>query len=219
MNKVIRTVLADDHPVFLEGLQFMLNRAENFEVIGTATNGQVLETLLVRTKPDLLVLDLNLPQKDGLEILQILKNKKLRTKTVILTMYDDPKLVKSALKLGAKGYLTKDKNIQELLCGLREALGGNIYVGEGLLLKAKAKTDALAESKKYQDFFPLKHQLTKREREILHLITQALSNKEIARKLFISDQSVGVHRKNIMRKLGVSNTAGLIKIAYDHSLV
>jgi len=224
--RTIKTILADDHRIFIEGLKAVLNRHPvlHFEVIGEAGSGMELIRILKKTaETDLIILDLNLPETNGLEVMRMLKESKTSIKILALTSHGEPDIIKSAFRFGANGYLLKNGGIAELYHAIEEVLTGERYMGEGLLLPA--------ESNKYSkrppsaiSFMPegrllKRHNLTKRELEILKLIAQAFSNKEIAKELFISDQTVSVHRKNIMRKLGATNTAGLIKIAYDNSIV
>lgn len=223
--QTFRTIIADDHEIFLEGLKNVLRRCARdmqFQIVGEAADGQELISLLKRHAADLLIFDLNMPEKDGLEVLQFIRHSRLGLLTLALTMYDSPKIVRSAFKAGVDGYVLKDKGIEPLFDGIREIASGNTYLCEGISLgqgMPRAKMAGRQSRYPANDRFVKKHSLTKRELEILQLITQALSNKEIAKTLFISDQTVSVHRKNIMRKLGVSNTAGLVKIAYDNSLV
>jgi len=222
---VIRTVIADDHQLFTEGLKNILRRTDKFEfqIIGEAENGRDLLPILKRTYPDLLLLDLNMPEADGLDVLDSIRENYTDMKILALTMYDEAKLVKSAFKAGVDGYILKNSDPYELLNAIEEVLKGKTYIGVGVhLVGARANgTTFMAdkERSKFEDKFIQKYNLTKREIEILKLISQAFSNKEIAQELFISDQTVSVHRKNIMRKLNVSNIAGLIKIAYDNSIV
>lgn len=223
--QTLKTIIADDHAIFLEGLKTVLRRYSQdlqIQVVGEATNGFELIGLLKQKAADLLIFDLNMPEKDGLEVLQFIRHSRISILTLALTMYETPKIVRSAFKAGVDAYVLKDKGIEPLFAGIREILSGNTYVSEGISLSnglAMAKSSARQSRYLSGDHFIKKHSLTKRELEILQLITQALSNKEIAKTLFISDQTVSVHRKNIMRKLGVSNTAGLVKIAYDNSLI
>jgi len=222
---VIRTVIADDHQLFTEGLKNILRRTDKFEfqILGEAENGRDLLPILKRTYPDLLLLDLNMPEADGLDVLNSIRENYSDMKILALTMYDEAKLVKSAFKAGVDGYILKNSDPYELLNAIEEVLKGKTYIGVGVqLVGARANgTTYMAdkERSKFEDKFIQKYNLTKREIEILKLISQAFSNKEIAQELFISDQTVSVHRKNIMRKLNVSNIAGLIKIAYDNSIV
>ena len=217
----VKIVIADDHQLFSEGIKNLLRKSDsfNFEIIGEAATGSSLLTLLKRISPDVLLLDLNMPEQDGLSVLEAIKGKYKEMRILALTMYDESKLVKSAFKAGVDGYMLKSSDPYELIDAISEILEGKTYVGEGVELVSNGLGRSLLGNKSYEDKFIKKYNLTKREIEILRLITQALSNKEIAKELYISDQTVSVHRKNIMRKLGVSNTAGLLKIAYDNSLV
>jgi DNA-binding NarL/FixJ family response regulator len=223
--QTVKTILADDQCIFIEGLKAVLYKKSSLpiDVVDCAFNGKELMEIVRRESADLLILDLKLPEKDGLEVLKILRKERVPIQVLILSRYDDPKIVKTAFKYGADGYILKDKNVTELFTAIREVLAGNTFIGEGVsvhkLSARRFNGKPATAASVFQDSFVKRHKLTKREVEILRLITEALSNKEIARELYISDQTVSVHRKNIMRKLGVSNTAALIKTAYDNSLV
>ena len=223
--QTVRIVIADDHKLFIAGLKTILKDVEDLdiEIVGIANNGEKVLQLLKETNPDLLLLDLNMPERDGLDIISTIKSQHETLRIIALTMYDDSKIVKSAFKAGVDGYVLKNVGMDELFYAIEEVMEGRTFLGKGVRLNAgigevrnRKKSDS---GFLYDDRFIKKYNLTKREIEILKLITLALSNKEIAKELFISDQTVSVHRKNIMRKLGVSNTAGLIKIAYDNSLI
>lgn len=219
MNDVIRVIIADDHILFLDGLKRILAETKefNFEIVGTATSGLEVIRLVKMNKPHIVFLDLNMPGKDGLAVLEEIKAWNKEIKVIVLTMYDKAKIVKSAIKIGCKGYVLKMYGKNELFTAVGAVLSGETYIGKGIEFNSQGipkKTDV-----RFDDSFIRRHKLTKRELEILRLISQALSNKQIGKQLFISDQTVSVHRKNIMRKLGVSNTAGLIKVAYDNSLI
>lgn len=219
----VNVVIADDHQLFITGLKSMLTDVGEYEINLTdiANDGEELIAILKRNVPDLLILDLNMPEKDGLDVLETIRDQYENLKILALTMYDESKIVKSAFKSGVDGYVLKSSGKEELVKAITEVLDGRTFLGKGVSLnsiasKASRKSDSAYQ---FEDKFIKKSNLTKREFEILRLISLALSNKEIAKELFISDQTVSVHRKNIMRKLGVSNTAGLIKIAYDNSLI
>ena len=214
-----RTLIADDHPVFVEGLKSILpNTLVN--IVGTAYNGKSLTTIIEQREPELLLLDLNLPGMSGLEVLDWIQQNGFDLKTLVITMYGQPKLVRKAMDKGANGYLLKDEHIIDIQTAIQSIFKGHVYLGSGLNEAARSLATMRGKAKnEFKDDFLPRQRLTKREMEVLNLITQALNNKQIGEQLFISDQTVGVHRKNIMRKLGVSNTAGLIKLAFEHHLV
>jgi DNA-binding NarL/FixJ family response regulator len=223
--QIIKTVLADDQCIFIEGLKTVLQRQRHprVEIMGVACSGDDLVPLLQKQPVDLLILDLNLADTDGIEALKMLRTRQTPLKILVLSRYNDPKIVKLAFKAGADGYILKDRNVDELHVAIRELVAGNTFIGQGVSLNDAATPPSNGRvgqfAPNFADNFIKRHHLTKRELEILRLITDALSNKQIARKLYISDQTVSVHRKNMMRKLGVSNTAALIKAAHDNSLV
>lgn len=218
MNELPQTIISDDHPIFIEGLKSVL--CQHITLVGCAGNGLECLELLKSNSPQLLILDLNLPEKNGFEILDWIQHHKADgPKVLVLTMYKQPHFVTKAMEKGASGYLLKDEHILHIKEAISMILKGNTYIGPNLpknngICRGHSKTNG-----QFKDEFLPKQKLTKRELQVLELITEAFNNKEIGQKLFISDQTVGVHRKNIMRKLGVTNTAGLIKLAFEHHLV
>ena len=222
VNDTIKVLIAEDHQIFAEGLKSVLEGSRQFriKVVAEATSGQKLPDVVAEHKPDVLLLDLNLSGEDGLLLLPRIKRETRGVRVVVLTMYDDPKIIAAAFKAGANGYVLKGYAIQDLFKAIDSVMQGEEYIGQGV----EAPTDRTdmpltLTTHAYADRFVKRYQLTKREIEVLKLITQALSNKEIARELYISDQTVSVHRKNIMRKLGVNNTAGLLAIVYSDGVV
>lgn len=217
----IKVIIAEDHPIFLLGLRTVLanNPNRDCEVIATAANGNDLLDVMRTNNADLIFLDMNMPGKDGLEVLEYMGKRKWKLPIIAVTMYDDPKIIRSAFKKGLDGYILKTNAVDELYEGVEKVLEGETYMGRGVSLHAIGQNRDTSENRKFADRFIKKNNLTRRELEILSHISQAMNNREIAEKLFISDQTVSVHRKNIMRKLGVSNTAGLIKTAYDNKLI
>lgn len=215
-------MIADDHPIFVEGLRSVLTAESNdytYNIIGIArSGGDVLKTLR-GAPPELLLLDLNLPEADGLKILPQARKEFPDLRIVVLTVYEDPKLVKAAFKGGTDGYILKTSGRDELFKGIAEVMLGNTFMGKGVEVTDPTMRSAGVGKNVYEDKFAKKNNLTRREMEVLRYIGQALNNKDISEKLYISDQTVSVHRKNIMRKLGVNSTASLIKIAYDNNLV
>ncbi len=216
-----QVVAADDHPIFLEGLKALFNRKDmaSYELSDTSNNGTEVLEIVKKRKPSFLLLELSLMGIEGLDLLSELVALDQAPHAIILSRYNDSKLVKQAMKNGAKGYLLKQSPPSELLDALEQVRHGGKFYGRGILRNSSPYAPAANRSNIYTDRFLKKFQLTRREKEVLHLISQAKSSKKIAEELFISDQTVSVHRKNIMRKLGVNSTAQLIKAAIDNRLV
>jgi DNA-binding NarL/FixJ family response regulator len=214
-------LLADGYPIFLEGLQTVLRRPGNrvtCEVKGVARTAAHLPDLMRQVPTDLLLYDVSLPEADGLKMIPSLKKSFAQTRILVLSNFDDPRLVKAAFKAGADGYMLKSGSQDELFRAIEQVLSGHVFIGSGLSAVERSNS-TIAPGASFETRFARQYSLTRREIEILPYIGQAMSNKEISEKLYISDQTVSVHRKNIMRKLGVNNTATLIRIAYENNLV
>lgn len=208
-----KILLADDHQIVLDGLKEILETVPEFKVAGMAKNSRALMSLAGEQNPDLVLMDLNMPGKDGLEMLEELKVRFPAIKILVLTMYNSPEIVRRALALGADGYLLKDHGRDELLFAVREVLAGRRFVSE------QAKPHADETRAPFLDDFQTKTTLTEREMEILRLIARSYTNKEIGDKLFISEFTVATHRRNLKRKLHAENTADLVRFAYDHDML
>jgi DNA-binding NarL/FixJ family response regulator len=215
-SKMINVIISDDHQLFVESLKLLLQSTDayHFNIVGVAYSGDELLNLLKVNRPDLLILDINIPTKNGLEVLQEVRKSLKGTRILVLTMYDDPKIIKSAFDQKVDGYLLKNCSKDELLRAVETIMDGEVYIGKGVSVANQA-----AEPSTFEDIFQKKFQLTKREVEVLRLITQARNNNSIAKELYISEQTAAVHRKNIMRKIGVNSTASLIRVAYDNHLI
>ncbi|HMX39125.1 MAG TPA: response regulator transcription factor [Saprospiraceae bacterium] len=220
--KSYNVLIADDQPIFVEGVQSVLahptDERYSYHVKGVAHTGAQVSEMLRQDPMDLLVLDLSLSEPDGLAILPTVKKGFTNTRVLVMTLQDDPRLVKAAFRAGADGYVLKSSTKAELFHAIEEVLGGNTFVGKGVPLSVTANGNG-EKGNTPEKAFSRKYGLTRREIEIMRHIGQAQNNKEIAQKLYISDQTVSVHRKNIMRKLRVNTTAALIKIAFENNLV
>lgn len=221
--RCLDVLVADDHPIFVEGLQAVLSRSEGgkfaYNIQAVARTGLQVSDLLRQWHTDLLLLDLDLPETDSLKILPSVKKGSTQTRVLVMAMFSDPRMVKAAFKAGADGYMLKSGTQAELLQAIEQVIDGHTYLGRGVALD-KSSAHTQSHNNEFPDkLFAGKYGLTRREIEIMQHIGQALSNKEIADQLFISDQTVSVHRKNIMRKLQVNSTASLIKMAFEHNLV
>lgn len=219
----ITSVLVDSQSIFRAGLKAYFAQTEEpaVEIIGEERSAEGLTLFLHKNlNTELIFLDLNLPDQDGLELIPLIRRQFKSVRIIVLTSYSDYKFVGQALKNGADGYILKSNEPSDLLDGVREVMAGNTYIAPGLhITPPNGKRLTNGKKSLYEDRFVIKQKLTKREHEVLELITQAKNNKEIAKELYISDQTVGVHRKNIMRKLGVRNTINLIKFALENQLV
>ncbi len=207
-------IVADDHALFRQGLRRILEEIEGTVVLGEAKDGLELLKLLQASVPDLVILDISMPNLRGLEAIREIKSKDPGIKVLMLTMHKDKEYLYQALARGADGYLLKEGADAELYSAIERIKQGKIYVSPFLSnafaeelanrglkdLKAPAKGDAL----------------TAREREILKLIAEGKSNKEIGDLLFISARTVERHRANLMGKLDLKNTAELVKYAIEN---
>ncbi len=220
-KRKLTVVIADDHPIFIEGLKLVLAGCADFlvEILAIAHTGKSTVEALKTCSPELLILDLNLPDLDGLDILPDVKILRPDARILVMTVYDDPKLVKAAFKAGIDGYALKSSPKDELHKAVTEVMSGDTYIGPRVSPTERRGAEGAQNAKDFGDRFAKKHALTKREVEVLRHISQALNNRDIGEKLYISDQTVSVHRKNIMRKLGVSTTASLVKMAYENHLI
>jgi DNA-binding NarL/FixJ family response regulator len=219
-----RAVLADEHELFTEGVQRILDGMDNprIEVIAAARSGNDLIEIIETNKADLVLSELNFSDMEYEKMIEKLKSLKPGLKLIILSAYGEMKLVRSCFNLGVDGFLLKSNSIRDLENGISAVMQGNIFMGEGLMV-APPSNQVSQEEKQVQaqvnDRFILKQKLTRREVEILGLICSGLNNRQISKELFISDQTVGVHKKNIMKKLSVNTTHDLIKFAREKKIV
>lgn len=222
----IDVIIADNHQIFIEGIKVVMQRFQRLccQVIGEANTGRAALELMRQQPVHLLLLDLNLPDMGGLEVISAIRSEGFGARIITLGIYDEPKIIKAAFKAGSDGYLLKTAGAAELSEAVEVVMTGMTYLGKGLSLTSETGMNArfLLEGKfsiSYDDNFVKRFSLTKRELEVLKLIGKAMTNKEIAQQLYISDQTASVHRKNIMRKTGVSSTASLIKMAFENNLL
>jgi DNA-binding NarL/FixJ family response regulator len=204
----IRLLLADDHPLIREGFRALLSKNEQFEIVGIAENGKELIELFEKLMPDILLTDINMPVINGLDALQQLMKRYPRMKSIILTMHEEREYIVNALKIGVHGYLLK--NIERY--DLEKAI---LTVFEGGKYFSPIVTNILAESITRPEQNNILGELTVREKEVLTLVAQGNSTKQVADKLGIGIRTVESHRVNMLKKLKVSNTAELVKKAAD----
>ncbi len=205
-----RVVLADDHWIVREGLAAILHRDPHLEVIAEVGDGEEALEVLQREKPDLAILDVQMPRMSGIEVLRRARELKLKVSAVLLSMHHDRGYVRAALEAGARGYVIKEAAPAELLDAARAVLAGQLFVSARLGLDP---IDLLRESPKLTE-----PTLTPREREVLRLLAQGLSSKEIASRLDLSVRTVDGRRATIMEKLQIRTVPGLVKYALKHHI-
>lgn len=209
-TKTIRVMIADDHHMVRSGLAAMLSTCKDMELVGEAGNGEIALYRCEEVHPDVILMDLVMPVKDGVETTIEIKRRHPDVQVIALTSYDSPELIERALKAGALSFLLKDVSMDELAEAIR-----NAALGKSTL--APAATKALIESTRRVD--PPGHDLTSREREVLRLLTEGHNNQQIANRLIISRSTVKHHVSSILAKLDASNRAEAVAIAMEHRLV
>ena len=215
-ERPIRILIADDHPIFRDGLRRLLESEEGFEVIGEAQDGSEAVKLAQRLKPDILLLDLAMPRVTGLGALKDLEAAGLSTRTIMLTAQIERTEIVTALQLGARGIVLKEAATQLLLKSIRCVMDGQYWVGrEGVADLVQMLRQMLTEDEGRKPHFGL----TKRELDIVGAIVAGFANKDIARKFSISEDTVKHHLTNIFDKTGVSNRLELALFAVDHKIV
>ena len=210
----IRLVLADDHPVVREGVRAFLESDGEFEVIAQADDGTEVARLVDRLQPDVVVVDLMMPGRSGLEVTRELAQRPAAAPVLILTMYENEAYVLEALRSGAAGYALKQAPAVELTRGIRAVASGERYLSPPLSERA---LDAYVRRSDTHDD-PLEA-LTTREREVLHLVAEGHSNAEIAETLFISRRTVETHRAHAMKKLGIRTHVDLVLYAVRQGII
>ncbi len=213
---VIKVLLADDHELILEGLKLILAQDERVEIVGEAFNGQeVLDKLQRISELDIVILDINMPQKDGIEVTKEIKATYPEVKVLILSMYNRKEFVRKLVEAGTDGYILKNAGKAELLKAITSLAKGEPFYGQEI---TQTMMKAYQKSKIFDN--PMDVNLSAREKEIVALIAnEEATTAEIAEKLFISPHTVDTHRKNILAKLGVKNTAGIVKYAIQTGII
>lgn len=206
-----QVVLIDDHPILTDGLKMLINKEGQFEVIATFQSCEfALAFFKTGHKVDLAIIDYAMPDMNGVVLMRYLKQLKTDLKVIILSMHDEPTMIQEALREGVDGYILKNAVSDELSQAMTHVLNGRSYWSHDVAQKMLSSLKQPPSTGR---------KLTDRESEVLKCIVKELTNREIATQLFISERTVEVHRKNLMRKLNCSSTVGLIKYAFHNGLV
>ncbi len=212
---MIRVVIADDHAVVLAGLRAVLRAAGDLEVVAEAADGRAAIDAVVRERPDLLLLDLSMPGLNGVEALRRVRELAPATRVVVLSMHAAPEYVRPALRAGAAGYLVKGPGLEDLVRALRAVAAGERFLGPEA--RRVVEADALdgGAARPVDDL----ERLTAREREVLQLVAEGLTNREIAERLGVAPKTVDTHRTRLMQKLDLHDTAALTRYALRRGLI
>ncbi|HEY0802544.1 MAG TPA: response regulator transcription factor [Steroidobacteraceae bacterium] len=202
-------VLADDHVMVRQSLRTLLER-ENFLVLGEAADGQEAVRLVHSANPDVAIMDISMPRFNGLDAAMELRSTCPKTKIILLTQHDEKPYVAQALRCGVKGYVLKNQAANDLVQAIRDVCRGQVYLSPGV---ARAVVDAYANPSRTSD------SLSVRERQVLQLIAEGNTTKQIARLLGVSAKTVETHRTKLMQKLDIHEIAGLARYAIRHGLV
>jgi DNA-binding NarL/FixJ family response regulator len=213
MKEPIKIIITDDHQLVIDGLKALLKESKDVKILADARNGQDLIKHLRLIRPDVILMDIDMPVVNGIEATKRIKGLYPDIKIIALTMHGEKGMIKTMMQAGADGYLLKSCDEDELCMAIKKVHSGQKY------FSSEVADNLLSNNLEGQEASSRKVPLTAREEDILKLVSQGLSNKEIGEKLFISHRTVDTHRTNLMNKLDIHNVAGLIRYAIAHGYV
>lgn len=208
MNRKKKILIADDHQIFLDGLKLIFSDLKEWQIVAEAIDGNQVIDFFKTKAIDLAILDVNMPKPNGFEVCKHIKQNYPLCKIMILSMYGDEQFMNEFIKMGVNAYVLKNAGKLELLAAIDAIQNNQTYISKALRIE-----------KQEEDSFVKSLSLTTREKEIIVLLAKEKSSQEIADALFISIFTVNTHRKNILHKLGIKNTAGLMKFASENQLL
>ncbi len=214
-NRKIKVLIADDHKIFRDGILSLLGSEEDVEVIGEAANGREVMTLLKIRQPDLILMDISMGESSGIETTLLLKKEYPHIKVLVLSMHSESSYVMKMLELGASGYLLKDAGKHEMLTAIRTVASGNTYYSSEVSARLVEHLTRKSAPRKSNENIPL----TSRELEVLKLIAEEYPNPKIPENRYNITRTGDTHRRNLIEKLKVKNTAGLVKFALQQGLI
>lgn len=208
--------MVDDHLVVREGLKLIFETEENYEVVGDAENGEKALVLVEQLKPDVILMDLNMPKMSGLEVIKAMNEKKYSIPIIILTTFNEEHLIMEGLSLGAKGYLLKDTTREELIRTLESAIRGEILLQPEI---SRSIFGSKKEASQSKQTFNTSAPITERELFVLQAIARGCTSKEIAYDMDISERTVKAHLTNIYSKLKVDSRSGAVAVAIEQGII
>ncbi|UZJ64165.1 response regulator transcription factor [Sphingobacterium sp. KU25419] len=207
---MIKIAITDDHPLLLEGLKNILSKSELLEVVGCFADADTMHTALTKITVDVLLLDINLPDANSIELIASLRVKYPKMHIIIISVHNEYAVINSVIQEGAHGYIQKNASVEEIINGIEQILKGNKF----LCSQTKIIVD-----KKTKDELKIVPKLTRREKEVLSEAASGLTTSQIGEKLFISPHTVESHRKNLIEKFGAKNLSSVIKLAIEYGLI
>lgn len=208
-RRLIKVLLVDDHPLVLEGIQAIIETYSHIEVVGATCSARTALDIATRAEPDVVMMDINMPDLNGLDAIELFKEQLPNTRLLMLSMHDSREYISTSVMYGASGYVLKDVSTNEIIAAIDAVAAGGTYFSSGV-------SDVLMRMKDSQK--PC-GPLTTREQAVLLLVAEGKSSKDVAVQLEISARTVETHRKNIKKKLGISTTAGLTRYAIESGLI
>ncbi|MCC7453376.1 MAG: response regulator transcription factor [Crocinitomix sp.] len=211
---MIKVLLADDHEIITDGLKSILKNEDNIEVVATVSNGRDAVNYIEKNQVDIAVLDINMPIMTGIEATKLIKENAYETKVLILSMYDTMEFIDELIEAGCQGYILKNKGQEELVKAIHRVYSGKPYFGERVqerMLEQRMNSKVKSKQEKVD--------LTRRELQVLQLIAQEFTTPEISEKLFIEESTVNTHRRNLISKLGVKSSLGLVSYAWKNGII
>lgn len=215
MNNKIKVLLVDDHPLVLDGINARLEGEESLDVVGMAHDGKQALEKAEKLQPDVVLMDISMPVMNGFEATELFRLQQPQVRVLILSMHDDREYILKLIKCGASGYVLKDVSSGELITAIETVFRGGTYFSSG----ASQTLFSELNQEQLPEFPTAQEALTKRENDVLKLLAEGNSNKEIARELDISVRTVETHRQNIKAKLDIHTAAGLARYAIEHNLI
>lgn len=209
MSLPIKVLLIDDHPLVLEGIRSVLETYEHIEVVGAESSAKEGLVKSKKTSPDVVLMDINMPDMNGIDAIELFKEQLPSAKLLMLSMHDSREYISTSTMYGASGYVLKDVSTSEIVAAIEKVAAGGTYFSSGVSEALMGTQNALGANSL----------LTTREQAVLLLVAEGKSNKDVASELEISIRTVETHRKNIKKKLGISTTAGLTRYAIANGLL
>ncbi len=218
--KKVTVHIADDHQILIDGIIAVLSSEKNIEVVGHSLSGKDVLSWFASNKADVLILDINMPELDGIEVMKVFNEQNFQQKIIVLSSYDDVKLIKEVLKIGASGFLAKKCAGEHIVDAINTVYEGKQYFSKSIQDKLLSTfTGNLVKERKSSHESTFFSSLTPRELEVLRLIALQYNSKEISNELHISINTVETHRKNLISKLNVKNVVGLAIYAVKNNIV